>query len=65
MNVMGREKYPGLMYKNYLKAYRYNMHVRPKTLLVETGTQNNTLEEARNAMDLFADILNNVLTGKN
>jgi len=65
LQLEGREKYPGLMYKNYLKAYRYNMHVRPKTLLVETGTQNNTLEEARNAMDLFADILNNVLTGKN
>lgn len=64
LQLEGRELYPGLMYKNYLKAYRYNMHVRPKSLLVETGTQNNTMEEAQNAMDLLADILNNVLKGK-
>lgn len=64
LQLAGRELYPGLMYKNYLKAYRYNMHLRPKSLLVETGTQNNTLGEAKNAMDLLADILDQVLTGK-
>ncbi len=64
LQLAGRELYPGLMYKNYLKAYRYNMHVRPKSLLIETGTQNNTLKEAQNAMDLLANILDQVLTGK-
>ena len=64
LQLEGRELYPGLMFKNYLKAYRYNMHLRPKSILVETGTQNNTIKETQNAMDLLADILNNVLLGK-
>jgi stage II sporulation protein P len=64
LQLKGREKYPGLLVKNYLKAYRYNLHVRPKSVLVETGTDYNTLEEAMNAMDLLADILYDVLSGE-
>jgi stage II sporulation protein P len=64
LQLKGREMYPGLMYKNYLKAYRYNLHVRPKSILVETGTDYNTLEEAKNAMELLADILHEVLAGE-
>lgn len=64
LQLEGRELYPGLMYKNYLKAYRYNLHLRKKSILVETGNQNNTISEVKNAMDLLADILNNVLSGK-
>jgi len=55
--------YPGLFSKNYLKAYRYNMHFRPKSLLVELGSVNNTVEAARNAIVLFADVLDAVLKG--
>ncbi|NLC19299.1 MAG: hypothetical protein GX757_08815 [Clostridiales bacterium] len=55
--------YPGLFSKNYLKAYRYNMHLRPKSLLVELGSVNNTVEAARNAIVLFADVLDAVLKG--
>jgi stage II sporulation protein P len=55
--------YPGLMYKNYLHAYRYNMHYRKNSLLAEVGTNQNTLEEEMNAMDPLADILYEVLTG--
>lgn len=57
--------YPGLFNKNYLKAYRYNMHFRPKSLLVELGSVNNTVEAARNGIILFADVLNAVLKGEN
>lgn len=58
------EHYPGLTRKIYLKAYRYNMHLRPKTLLVELGAQNNTVEEAMNACDPLAHILDMVLSGE-
>ena len=47
----------------YLRGYRYNLHLRPKTLLVECGAQTNTVEEEMNAMEPLADVLNKVLTG--
>lgn len=56
------EYYPGLTRRNYLNAYRYNMHLRPKTMLIELGAQNNTLEEAMNACDPIAHILHMVLS---
>ena len=58
------EYYPGLTRKIYLKAYRYNMHLRPKNLLIELGAQNNTVEEAMNACDPLAHILDMVLSGQ-
>ncbi|MDD3173132.1 MAG: stage II sporulation protein P, partial [Herbinix sp.] len=61
LQLKSRELYPGLFIKNYLKSYRYNMHVRPKCLLVELGTQNNTVESAKNAMVPFAKILDQIL----
>lgn len=57
------EYYPGLTRKIYLKAYRYNMHLRPHNLLIELGAQNNTLEEARNACLPLAHLLDMVLSG--
>jgi len=64
MKWKAEEYYPGLTRKNYLNAYRYNMHLCPKTLLLELGAQNNTLEEAMNACDPIAHILHMVLSGK-
>lgn len=58
------EYYPGLTRRNYLNAYRYNMHVCPKTMLIELGAQNNTLEEAMNACGPIAHILHIVLSGE-
>lgn len=63
MQVKAAEYYPGLTRRIYLKGYRYNMHLRPKTLLIELGAQNNTLEEALNACDPLAHILDMVLSG--
>lgn len=63
MKLKAEEYYPGLTRKNYLKGYRYNMHLRPKTLLIELGAQNNTVEEAMNACDPLAHILDMVLSG--
>ncbi|MDF2589759.1 MAG: putative rane protein [Anaerocolumna sp.] len=62
--LKGRELYPGLMYKNYLHAYRYNMQYRKKSLLVELGTDKNTVKEAMNAMDYFAEVLYQLLSGE-
>ena len=55
--------YPDFARTIYLRGYRYNLHLRPKTLLVECGAQTNTVEEEMNAMELLADVLNKVLTG--
>lgn len=64
MQLKAAEYYPGLTRKIYLKGYRYNMHLMPRTLLVELGAQNNTVEEAMNACDPLAHILDMVLSGE-
>ena len=62
MQIAAARKYPGFTRHIYLRAYRYNMHLAPKTLLVEAGAQTNTVEEMRNAMEVLADTLDSVLT---
>lgn len=64
MQLKAEEYYPGLARKIYLKGYRYNMHLRPRSLLIELGAQNNTVEEAMNACDPIAHILDMVLSGQ-
>ena len=62
MNVVGNAMYPGLMHRIYLKSYRYNMHLAEKYLLIELGTEQNTLQEAKNSMKPLAAILHQVLS---
>ena len=57
------EYYPGLTRKNYINAYRYNMHLCGRTTLIELGAQNNTVEEIMNACYPIAHILDMVLSG--
>lgn len=64
LQLAAEEYYPGWARKIYLKCYRYNQHVCSKCLLVEVGAQNNSLEEAMNAMIPLSDILMKVLKGK-
>jgi stage II sporulation protein P len=40
------------------------MHVRQKSILMELGTDKNSLQSAKNAMEPFAEVLNEVLQGK-
>lgn len=61
MKMKAMELYPNLTTKTYLKGYRYNLHLRAKSLLIELGSEKNTLEEAKNAMEPLADVLNQVL----
>ena len=62
MQIAATNKYPGFTRHIFLRAYRYNMHVKPKTLLIEAGAQTNTVEEMKNAMEVLADTLSIVLT---
>lgn len=64
MQLKAEEYYPGLTRRIYLKGYRYNLHLMPKTLLVEVGAQNNTVEEEKNAMEPLAHMLSMVLNGE-
>lgn len=63
MMLEAKKYYPDFGRTIYLRGYRYNLHLRPKTLLVECGAQTNTLQEEKNAMEPLADILNRVLSG--
>ena len=53
--------YPDLCRCIYLKGYRYNLDLRPQSMLVEVGAQTNTVEEAKNAMIPLAEALHKVL----
>lgn len=64
LQLKGVDKYPGLFYKNYLHCWRYNMHLRAKSILMELGTNKNSLQSAMNAMEPFAEVLNAVLQGE-
>lgn len=61
VKLKAMELYPDLTIRNYLKGYRYNMHLRERFLLIELGNENTTVEEARNTMPCLAKVLNEVL----
>ena len=63
LEYQAAQYYPELYRGIYLAALRYNLHLRPRALLLEAGAQTNTVQEVKNAMEPFADILNRVLTG--
>ncbi|MDD3413411.1 MAG: stage II sporulation protein P [Lachnospiraceae bacterium] len=64
LQMKANQYYPGIARNIYLKGLRYNMHFKPKSLLVEIGAQTNTFEEASNAIEPLADVLNKVLSGE-
>ena len=61
MEYQAAQYYPDFYRGIYLAGYRYNLHLRPRSVLVEAGAQTNTVQEVKNAMEPFADILNRVL----
>lgn len=63
LEYQAAQYYPKLYRGIYLAALRYNLHLKPRALLLEAGAQTNTVQEVKNAMEPFADILNRVLTG--
>lgn len=63
MQLAAQRLYPGFTRNIYLKAERFNLHLRPRSLLIEAGTQLNTVEEEKNAMLVLAELLDCVLGG--
>ena len=62
MKLKCMELYPNLAKPVYLKSYRYNLHMKKRSLLIELGNENNTMQEAKNAMEPLAKVLNQVLS---
>ena len=63
MHLIGEAYYPGFLRRNYINAYRYCLHERAKSMLIEAGAQTHTFEEVKNAMEPLADMLDKLLTG--
>lgn len=64
MQLIGNAYYPGFLRKIYINSYRYVLHLRGKSTLIEAGAQNNTVAEVKNAMEPLADILDKLLRGE-
>lgn len=62
MGLHLKTAYPDVLRVLYLQKNRYNQHLASRCILVETGAQTNTVEEAMNAMEILAEILNDVLS---
>lgn len=58
MKVLAEEYFADFTRKNYIQAYQYNLHLRPKSMLIEAGAQTNSFEEVKNAMEPLAMLLN-------
>lgn len=63
LQLKAKAYYPEYTRRIMIKAYRYNMHFRARSLLVEAGAQTNTLQEVKNAMEPLAVILHETLSG--
>ncbi|MGI6499799.1 MAG: stage II sporulation protein P [Anaerostipes sp.] len=61
LQAAGEKKYPGFLRKLYIKGYRYNLHYRGRSVLVEVGAQNNTIKQAKDSMPLLGNLLQQVL----
>ena len=61
LQLAANRLYPGFARRVYLKAFRYSLHLLPRTMLVEVGAQNNTIEEARNAIPHLAAVIADVI----
>ncbi len=61
MQMAANNMYSGISRKIYLNAYRYSLHMMPKSLFIEIGAQTNTKEEAFNTVEPIAKMLAEVL----
>lgn len=64
LQLKSKQLYPDFTRKIYLHAYRFSLHMKPRSLLIELGAQTNTVEEAKNAVEPLAQILSEVLLKK-
>lgn len=64
MYLLGQKYYPGYLRKIYINAYRYCLHMKGRSMLIEAGAQTNTCQEVKNAMVPLADMLDRLLSGE-
>lgn len=57
MYLLGEKMYPDFIRCIYIEGYRYCLHHRARSLLIEAGAQTNSYEEVCNAMIPLARIL--------
>jgi stage II sporulation protein P len=58
------EMYPGLFLKYVPKEYYYNQFLKPNSLLIEVGSDQNTPQEAQHSGALMGDVLGSVILEK-
>jgi len=56
------QRYPGVSRGIRLDDWRYNQQLHPRALLIEVGCQENTKEEAERGIELFGDIVSEIIT---
>ncbi len=64
MKLKAEEFYPGFTRRNYVNAYQYNLDICRQCMLIEVGAQTNTYEEAQNAAEPMAVLIDKVLGKK-
>lgn len=61
MKLAAEAYYPGFTRKNYINAYKYNLDLCDKSMLIEVGAQTNTYQEAINAAEPLAVLLHKII----
>ncbi len=56
------QHFPGLSRGIQLVEWRYNQHLHPRALLIEVGCQENSREEAIRSIELFGDVVAEILS---
>lgn len=54
-------RYPGIMRPINIRESRFNQHVCPGSMLLEVGTSGNTLDEALYSIQLFGEVMSDML----
>lgn len=65
MKLYAMKTFPEFTKKNFIKSFRYNMHMAKRYTLIEVGDNNNTVEEVKSAMTPLAEIIAHVLSTPN
>lgn len=55
------QRYPGVSRGIRMDDWRYNQHLHPRALLIEVGCQENTKEEAQRGIELFGDVVAEII----
>ena len=64
MKLAAEAYYPEFTRRNYINAYEYNLGVCRQCMLIEIGAQTNTYQEAVNAAEPLAVLIDKVMRGE-